>query len=252
MENVILEFENIKKEISEIFDRVMSDELSIEECRNLLNKLVFLCSKSDALSLNFLKELKVNGKKRSKKSLIFLIIQIVLLILSFIKLIVPTFFIPSPVISVLILCNVINMYKNNLKTKKDNDVEHEMTKNFVSESEKLDVLINNCIRFLNKKIELVCGAPEEKEISEEKLDEMYQNFNLMFVNNLIISLIYNDGTIDEISPGMEKIAVSILQTDLQTDECDLNVLIKMARSKVKNELDFTRTLHKNDKKSKKF
>lgn len=226
----ISELESIEKEFISIFNIVTGDDLNIEDCRILANKIFFLNSKKDHLFAEWKASIKSQEKKNSIISLFQIAIYIVCLVMCM----------ASPIFFTIAIANLLLMRINITKiTQEQTEIDMALEK-----AQSMIPLMDNCITFLNKKIDLACLTSTFNQGKGEKTVQNLENMKLMAVNDLINLCIYEGIPYLSLETGDNEIAIRILQSDLDTEETDLNKLIAMAREKVQNELNFTRTLHK--------
>ncbi len=226
----IFELESLEKEFTSIYDAVISDDLDIEECRKLSNKLMLLHKSMNDLGL----ELSITIKKNAKKRFIVATIQ---LVISLICLIMCQAF---PVVLFVSIANFWIVHKNLKKTVQERKGYTEI----FEQRQKMIPLINNCTTFLNKKVDLACNVSEAEQNKEQKEEVNEQNVKLMAANDSIYFCVYNGLPFIAFDEELMDLAIKILQTDLGTEETDIDKLITMAREKVQKESKFTQTLHK--------
>lgn len=230
--NESLELERLENEFTNVYDDLMNDELNIEECRKLLNKLVLLNTNMDDLFAKLIIKLR----KKEKKNFIVFIIQF---LISLICLICVTVCNTPLIFSAIALANLVGLVKNVKSTKQE---KKDFVKIF-KKGQSMTHLIKNCGTFLGQKIKLACNITQVDQ-NKEQDDVINEQVMLMTVNNIIYYCIYNDQPYLPFDEEQKEIAIRILQTDLDTEEKDLDKLMIIATEKLQKDLNFTRTLHK--------
>lgn len=223
--------ESIEKELTSLFNNVTRQKLTIEECRNLFNKLINLKTKRDFLC----NELNTEWNKKKKRYMISFVIHIVVMALGWFMCFV------SPILLLVPLANGLFMFNTYEKIMQETRVV--LNKN--EKLQRMSPLIHNCCNFLSRKINLACNVSEIEQNKEQKDEENIQNAKLMVVNNLIYSCVYGDKPFKGIDEDKVELAIKILQNDFNTNETDLDKLVSLAKEKVQNDyLNFVRTLCK--------
>lgn len=225
--------EDIKNELIDIYNVVIRKEnVSIERCRLLENKLFLLKKKLENLQLNYQRE---TDKIEVLKNIIRLLVVLLGLGTAIMMFVNPLF--------AILIC-AINFLFSKLASESIKNIGVDYVSKLSSINE-LGPLYENCNTFLGKrKVEALnrnyyADDTYEEEISEKDI--------IVLAIDLVNLAIYGDVAFD-IPPELQNIAVRILQMNLNSEESDLCVLIEMARKKVKNEINLTQSLQRNAKK----
>ena len=229
---------DIEKEIYKIFHVVTTEEQISQYKGTLLNE------KINILETNFSEILTYIIRNYNKKT--YMIKKSVNGI-SYGFIFSLTFMLINPYVTLLLNCILIF-----LKLKLDRVIlEHqnmsEVVYNIIDRSDKFDITIDNCRRFLQSKIK------EDIVYRDNELED--KELNKLILANEHIEIAVNGFGLDSIPEEMQEVMKKILQTELQTDEENLDVLLHLVAEREMEKLleeekvlKLEKKYQKNDKK----
>ena len=215
LDDLYKELESVEKDLGECFTNIMNnEELSYYKGVLLAFKVNLLQLKQYTIGLNINNiDLKLNEDK--KKIIIMHIMMYLVSIITFFN------FWPLGIFS------FIYSYKTSKKTQNNLASIQTMFNKSRELFDKCDRIAKNCQTFIDKKLEVGAERFNEKINNKEVIDlEPYY-----YAQNLI-DLYVNFDKLIETNPEIEEIVVKMLQSDLETEECDFMTLLNMAKNKI--------------------
>lgn len=239
---------DVEKEAWDLFgDATDNREFSENELLELIKKNTELNNRLGEIlcKINDESEQKVmqSASNREKSRRLIIILNALNIAFSFF---VPAF--SSLITSAKIVCSfalvifVISKLKENAKIIEEIDERVKAERKLVDRGEKLCINLDNNDVLLKKKLKDI-NMETYKEITKPTADTVV-------IANLIIQTYFITGCMPmNLDQNIENMIISMLKSDLETDENDLETLLEMARKKVKIETKGnTIKLTMNDKK----
>lgn len=225
---------DVEKEAWDLFgDATDNREFSENELLELIKKNTELNNRLGEIlcKINDESEQKVmqSASNREKSRRLIIILNALNIAFSFF---VPAF--SSLITSAKIVCSfalvifVISKLKENAKIIEEIDERVKVERKLVDRGEKLCINLDNNDVLLKKKLKDI-NMETYKEITKPTADTVV-------IANLIIQTYFITGCMPmNLDQNIENMIISILKSDLETDENDLETLLEMARKKVKIE-----------------
>ena len=225
---------DVEKEAWDIFGNATDNrEFTENELLELINKNIELSNRLGEIlcKINYESEEKVmqSASNRKKSSRLIIILNALNIAFSFF---VPAF--STLITSAKLVCSfaliifVISKLKENAKMLEEINERIKVERKLVDRGEKLCINLDNNDVLLKKKLKDI-NMETYKEITKPTADTVV-------IANLIIQTYFITGCMPmNLDQNIKNMIISILKSDLETDENDLETLLEMARKKVKIE-----------------
>lgn len=228
--------EQIDKETFKIFcDVCENKEISLYKNYLLNAKLDILESSLETTLITLLNAETYNINKLIKKQKLFIILLFVSLIIFFFNPLI------GAGLNIFCLWSFLKINKKGI----EETLSIEDANGYLEKAKTMETMFQNCRTFLNAHTNY-----EIESLEEELQDESLRKIDL--ANEHIEIAVMNGGITNSIPPEIQALMVSMLQSDLQTDEQDLEKLMHMVIEKelgesLENTEEMVRIREKNTK-----
>lgn len=211
-DELINEYEKLKKEVNNIYELSKNNNISLYQLKKIIKTIKIIEIKNKELSDNKLQDIYILKKVTNLRNVMLFYIMAAMSLVVFHNLYI---------LHVILISEISFGIYTTIKNIKLSREENKMYGTIL----KLESDIN--LKIANTKINV------DKIV--EELDKKKDNTNLDDIdlaNTVILDMIYNKNIDYEIPNSIKDLAIKILQDDLNTQDSDLNLLIKEAKIKL--------------------